>query len=180
MYEVELKFPIKDIESLEYQLRELGGSLDSVSTQRDSYFNHPQRDFKHTDEALRIREEGTKCYLTYKGQRLDRKSKTRKEFNVEIKDAEKIQAILKALGFELTFVVLKERRRYSYQDFTICFDNIDNLGAFIEIESLVKTESEINQIEEKIFAITKDIGVKEEEPIKKSYLELLLAKQKGE
>ena len=55
----------------------LGATLIGTENHRDLYFNSPLRDFKESDEALRIRikEEGAR--LTYKGPKLDKETKSR-------------------------------------------------------------------------------------------------------
>ena len=55
MYEVELKFPLIDAEPVIRRLAQLGAEPGAPQQQTDFYFNHPARDFEHTDEALRIR-----------------------------------------------------------------------------------------------------------------------------
>ena len=77
-YEVELKFPVADLGAIEARLVELGTRFDEAVTQVDRYFAHPARDFARTDEALRIRQVGNACYVTYKGPKVDAATKTRR------------------------------------------------------------------------------------------------------
>jgi adenylate cyclase, class 2 len=55
MYEVELKFPVAGHDPVIEMLTNRGARPGPSIEQRDFYFNHPQRDFAATDEALRIR-----------------------------------------------------------------------------------------------------------------------------
>ena len=64
--EVEVKIKVDDFEDIEYKLLERGALLEEIVMQRDHYFQHPSKDFNKTDEALRIREDGDRFYLTYK------------------------------------------------------------------------------------------------------------------
>ena len=81
--------------------------------QEDRYFNSPVRDFAQTDEALRIRETKSddkhNLFITYKGPKIDAKSKTRKEVEMEIEDADKASKIFENLGFKEVRTVIKDR-----------------------------------------------------------------------
>ena len=56
MIEVEMKAKINDkVKTLE-KIKEIGGTYSHTEKQHDIYFNAPDKNFKETDEALRIRE----------------------------------------------------------------------------------------------------------------------------
>ncbi|HEY0089177.1 MAG TPA: CYTH domain-containing protein, partial [Candidatus Lokiarchaeia archaeon] len=57
MLEIEIKVKIKDLELMKRMFEENGGVYKLSLIHEDSYFNMPQglRDFKETDEALRVR-----------------------------------------------------------------------------------------------------------------------------
>ncbi len=55
-YEVELKYPVADCAALEAILGNYGVTLTEPVKQLDRYYAHPARDFRATDEALRVRE----------------------------------------------------------------------------------------------------------------------------
>lgn len=135
--------------------------------EEDYYFNHPCRDFKKTDEALRVRK-SKKVYLTYKGARVDKETKTRKEIEVEVSDFDKILQILEELGFKFVAKVSKVRRIYVLDDLKITVDSVDGLGEFVEIE--LESE-ELERAKERIFSVAKMLGLSK--AIRESYLELL-------
>ena len=54
-YEVELKFRIDDPQRIAGLLDGLEATPGEIEQHRDTYFNHPARDFAETDEAFRIR-----------------------------------------------------------------------------------------------------------------------------
>ena len=76
MKEIELKaqYDSSKRPELEQYLKEQGFQEVCCFTQQDEYFNHPERDFRTTDEALRLRreqhEDAVHCCLTYKGPNL--------------------------------------------------------------------------------------------------------------
>ncbi|OYW17553.1 MAG: hypothetical protein B7Z55_12300, partial [Planctomycetales bacterium 12-60-4] len=113
-YEVELKFPIDDPESLRNRLAAIGAVWSEPIRQVDLYFGHPSRNFAETDEALRMRTAGADSILTYKGPVVDRRTKTRQEIEVELApgsdSATALTGILQLLGFFPVREVVKTRR----------------------------------------------------------------------
>ena len=108
MKEIELKaqYDSSKRPELEQHLKEQGFQEIRAFTQQDEYFNHPKRDFKKTDEALRIRREqhndGTShCCITYKGANDSHIGQSRRELETRVEDEHKMRQILLALGFSL-------------------------------------------------------------------------------
>ena len=96
MLEVEIKTKVR-LKEIKEKLLKLGVKFIKEEEQRDTYFSHPSRDFRKTDEALRVRRINDKYFLTYKGEKVDSETKTRKEIEVETEEG--ILDILKELGF---------------------------------------------------------------------------------
>ncbi|KUH32796.1 MULTISPECIES: class IV adenylate cyclase [Thermococcus] len=145
--------------------------------QEDTYFSHPCRDFSETDEALRIRVKKFnghfEAFLTYKGPKLDQESKTRREIEVPITDPDEHEQILNSLGFHEVMTVVKVREKYYYdKGIVITLDNVEGLGKFVEVETLVESEEEIEPAVKRLRGILNSIGVTKLE--RRSYLELLL------
>ena len=143
-YEVELKFPIQDAAAMAARMKALGARRGPQVRQVDRYFSHPVRDFAQTDEALRLRTEGTQNRLTYKGPLLDATTKTRQEIEIAVEagtdGALRAWALFRALGFEEVRTVRKQRLPFELhaegRDFVLAIDSVEGLGDFIEIETL--------------------------------------------
>jgi len=167
MIEVEVK--ARAPEGMEERIAALGGELMAVESHQDLYFNSPLRDFRRSDEALRIRikEEGAR--LTYKGPKIDSVTKSRLELTVRIDDIQQMKEILGHLGFVLSATVRKQRRKYSYQDVTLALDDVEGLGSFVEVEA--QTEADIEEQRRKVLEVMGELGL--HESIRSSYLELL-------
>ncbi len=176
--EVEVKLPVEDFEEIELELIERGALLEEIVMQRDHYFQHPAKDFSETDEALRIREDGDRFFLTYKGPKFDPKSKTRTELNTEISSVENITYTLEQLGFKKIGIVSKERKIYLYQDMQFCLDNVEAVGLFIEVEKVIQNKKDFEKERNLIFKTLMEFGLNPEMNERKSYLELLLEKIK--
>ena len=171
MIEVEVKARAKK-ETIE-RIAALGATPLRVENHRDLYFNSPSRDFKQSDEALRIRikEEGAR--LTYKGPRLDQQTKSRRELTVKIDDPTQMREILSFLGFVLSAEVRKRRTKYSYQGMVIALDEVEGLGTFLEVEA--QAEADWENEKERVLSVLKKLELKD--TIRRSYLELLEEKR---
>lgn len=141
MKEIELKaqYDSSKRPELERYLTEEGFREVRRFTQQDEYFNHPERDFRITDEALRIRREqhagkAAYCSLTYKGPNTSHIGQSRRELETRVKDEQKMRQILQALGFHSVAEVKKRRKEYKKEDLTVCLDELDGLGSYIELE----------------------------------------------
>lgn len=176
MIEVEVKFRLND-DSIEEVLRERA-RLIIEKRELDTYFNSPWRDFKETDEAFRLRVDNEGASFTYKGPKLDSKTKSREELKLDIVNPEGAFQLLKKLGFYVAGNVSKTRRIFQLGEFIISLDKVDGVGSFIEIE----VQAERHELEgkrKKIFELAKEFGFKEDDSIRKSYLEMVLEKSNG-
>ncbi len=149
----------------------LGARHRGTFRETDLYLNHPGRDFRKTDEALRLRQIDEKVVLTYKGPKLGTVSKTRREEEVAVDSYEKALDILKLLGFVPSGTVEKERDIYKFGDIEICIDRVAGLGNFVELE-LKGTDRE--RLEKELFLLAGELGLSRFET--KSYLELKYGK----
>jgi adenylate cyclase class 2 len=173
MIEMEIKAYLND-ETLN-NFYKLAPKLISSSTQSDVYYNAPNRNFKETDEALRIRVSNGHAEVTYKGPKIDAETKARKEINVKIDDYQKFNTILKILNFKRIKSVDKVRRQYECEGLSVMIDEVKDLGRFLEVEVLV--EGNFEAAKERIFSLLNRIGLDKEKLTRESYLELLLKKR---
>lgn len=91
-------------------------------------------------------------------------------------DVDKYFELLDRLGFKEVLKVVKTREKYYVEKgVTITLDEVEGLGKFIEIETLVKEKDEIPEAVEKLEKILRELGVEKFE--RRSYLELLLEKR---
>jgi adenylate cyclase class 2 len=167
MIEVEVKARARP--DTQEKILALGAVPLGMENHRDLYFNSPLRDFRQSDEALRIRikEEGAR--LTYKGPKLDSKTKSRLERTVQIDDPLEMEQILAALGFVLSAEVRKRRTKYILGPVIFALDEVDGLGSFLEVEA--RGEADWETQKEMVLSIFRALGLGES--IRSSYLELL-------
>ena len=171
MIEVEVK--ARAYKDSKEKIDALGATFLLVENHRDLYFNSPSRDFKQSDEALRIRIKEDGARLTYKGPKLDQQTKSRRELTVKIDDPTQMREILSFLGFVLSAEVRKRRTKYSYQGMVIALDEVEGLGTFLEVEAQGEVDWENEK--ERVLSVLKKLELKD--TIRRSYLELLEEKR---
>ena len=169
--EIEVKAYADDLERVETDLKRMGAHFVAEINQTDTYFNHPNRIFAETDEALRIRVSDDHTFLTYKGPKIDARSKTREEIEVSLEHADVTAQLLTKLGFTPVADVKKVRRIFTLDNFTICLDTVDTVGTFVEVET---SGENVEELQNQAFSILETLNLKKHE--RKSYLELLLEK----
>jgi len=177
MIEVEVKARIDDPKHIERSIIAIGATPIGIENQADTYYNASSHDFAKTDEALRIRVQDNKYFLTYKGPRMDTVSKTRKEFEVEINDANSMGDILSSLGFSPVATIVKKRKRYRIGDFFIALDSVRSLGDFLEVEIDLKDSKNYEEKVEIIFKFIEKLGIDRDSTVRESYLEMFLGKK---
>ncbi len=179
MFEVEQKFPVADLAEVAHRFSLRSARFDELEQHVDRYFRHPSRDFAVTDEALRIRRVGEANWFTYKGPKLDRTTKTRREVEVPLREggeiAQNMTRVLESLGFAVVTEVRKERRRgtiaWQGRDVHISLDNVEKVGQFVELELLVDHD-EVDAAKQCIASLAAAVELEASE--RRSYLELLL------
>jgi adenylate cyclase class 2 len=199
MIEVEIKVRISNPELIIKKFEENNGIYKLSLLHEDTYFNMPKglRDFKETDEALRLRKsiefhkivDKTKRvinhFITYKGKKMDLFTKTRKEIDIKIDDIQKMELILEELGFQKVFTVKKQRDLYEFEFknyyIEVLIDYLPILDQyFLEVEFLLDSVENLEEIKEILFDFLNKLGIEKEESIRKSYLELVTEKLKEE
>ncbi len=179
-FEVENKFRVADPAHLRQRIEALGAEYRGMESHSDSYFNHPSRDFRQTDEALRIRNANGEICLTFKGPRFNTGIKIREEIELPLAPSPNAEqsaiAILHRLGFQFVACVKKRRDVYHLSkdrwSIEICLDDVDQLGTFAEIE-LIAEADDLGQAKQLVIDLQHELDLGE--PESRSYLKMLLA-----
>ena len=183
MIEVEIKFRVPHAALVERLVAEGKLAFSDPVVQRDIYWNHPQRNFRETDESLRIRCSGDQNILTYKAPRLDTLTRTRPEIEIPFlaggESTEKMRSVLLALGFCIIESVEKSRRTAEFHwegtQIEVVLDEVQSLGTFLEIEAIAE-ESQWKTARDQIVRLAEHWQITDlREP--RSYLRMLLEQQ---
>ena len=168
--EIEAKLKVDSLSEVKHKLDELGGRFLCEQLQTDYFFDDVNSTLIKTDRCLRLRKQkvgkSEKCFLAYKGAKENSNLKKRREIESEINDADTIQKILLALGYEQVLVVEKKRSLWQFGNCEVALDQLPILGDFVEIEG---------PDEEQIAKVQKSLGLTDLPHISKSYASLLIA-----
>ncbi len=139
MIEKEVKLRISSIDGVRKTIDQNGFRFIDKYIETDIYFQHPCRDFRESDEALRIRyrcsSSGCVYRLTYKGpKKVVEGIKHRSEYEIGISDSDNAISILNNLGFRQVLSFSKIRYVYRDRDAEISIDYLCGVGVFMEIE----------------------------------------------
>jgi adenylate cyclase class 2 len=132
--EQEVKLAFESVEAAERAVDRAGGRL-AVSRRplADTLFDTQDGALRRRHSALRLRRDGTRTLVTYKGPPAASPVKSREELETSMGHAETATAILEALGFRPWFQYEKHRAEYVLGAVRIAIDETP-MGVFIEIE----------------------------------------------
>lgn len=182
MLEVELKASLKGFTTTQIKeaSQELGFNPQRSLREIDVYFNGSSRDFRTTDEALRLRScqdldshLPAETLITYKGPKQDTISNTRTEYETAVGDLETMKNLLNSLGYTPTFTVEKTRLEFVSGQVTLCLDTVKELGDYLELELLVEEEAQREQAIQQLLDLLDAFQIPRDNLTQKSYLELL-------
>src|SRR5580693_1766757 len=132
--EIEIKFRVDDVRALNRRLRKAGFRLLTPRTHEiNTLYDLPGQLLRKRGELLRLRKYGPEWLLTHKAKGKAGRHKTRVETETKVADGDKMEAILRALGFTPTFRYEKFRAEWSDGKGHVVVDQTP-IGNFGEIE----------------------------------------------
>ena len=139
MKEIEIRTIIKDVDKNEIikHLLEEGYELTKDVIQHDIMFDKEDASLFRGGSKIRLRIEGNKKELTYKGSLLESdvvSRRTELNFPMDSSSKEDIEAFMTAIGYPLCFQIKKHRIVYSKGDVSVSFDEWPIIGCMLEIE----------------------------------------------
>ncbi|OGO83829.1 MAG: hypothetical protein A2Y18_03605 [Clostridiales bacterium GWD2_32_19] len=176
----ELDYKLKD-EILEY-IRKMGYIYKTKGREEDLYFTDSEGEYIDNRTCLRIRKNESKDFiLTYKGESEDYSNQySKREFNVSInkEGLEKTKKILEMLNFYKYVKINKERIIYTKStkeyEYNIYFDEIDNVGSFVEFEIIAEDMQKIEDKFNEFMFLFKELNLK---PACEPYRDIISRKQ---
>jgi adenylate cyclase class 2 len=132
--EREIKLRFDSADEARAKILALGATpLHGRRLQEDALLDTDDEMLRRQRSTLRIRSEGGKSLLTYKGPPLPGALKLREELETVVADGAALLAILEALGLHVWFRYEKYREEFSADDVVIAIDETP-VGVFVEIE----------------------------------------------
>lgn len=157
--EVEIKFRVADARALARKLRAAGFRIVTKRThEMNTLYDLPGEILRGRQQLLRLREYGSDWKLTYKAKKKTGRHSSRLELETGLEDGNKMDLILRALGYEPTFRYEKFRAEWTDGKGQVVVDQTP-IGNFCEIEGPPRW----------IDATAKKLGVSEADYITKNY-----------
>ena len=178
--ELELKFSISNENELLDILRMKGITMSAPTVQIDTVFLRKGKNFDHLIEGepvIRIRQEDGIFVTTLK--KYVKGITDRMEIECQIDDGTNFHKYLEMLDIFPIVVVKKSRVKGKYKDVTICFDNVENLGIFMEIE-IISDEHLVAQEMNRLESIAAEFGLDVKNKVNIPYDILLYNKLKAQ
>jgi adenylate cyclase class 2 len=133
--EHEVKLEFESVEAARRSIDATGARL--VVSRRlldDVLFDTAEGHLRQAGTALRVRRDGTRACLTFKGRVQPGPVKAREEIETAVGDAEVAEALLRSLGFRRWFRSQKYREEYVLGAAQVTVDDTP-IGVFVEIEA---------------------------------------------
>jgi adenylate cyclase class 2 len=135
LIEQEIKLAFESPEAARLAVTTAGGRL--VVSRRliaDQLLDTADRALGSAGTACRVRREGGRAFLTFKGPVRPGPVKTREEIETAIDSADDVERILGRLGFRVVFRSEKYREEYDIAGANVTVDETP-IGVFVEIEA---------------------------------------------
>lgn len=175
-HEIEIKVKIDSFDVVKNKFIELGCVWTEPITQDDTTFINYVGDYmkwRPNTNFLRIRKMKNKTLFTLKQSTTDNELVSlEKEF--EVSDAQELQDSLELMGYHAAVRVVKTRMKTHYKDYEICLDDVEKLGAFIEVEHITDGDPEKSQAA--MVEFLKNIGVDVSKRVMNGYDTLMYMK----
>jgi adenylate cyclase, class 2 len=160
--EIEIKFRVENLRTLGRKLRHAGFRLETPRThEMNTLYDLPGQILRRRKELLRLREFGSSWKLTHKSAGKIKRHSSRTELETGVGDGNKMDAILRALGYSPSFRYEKFRAEWTDGKGQVVVDHTP-IGDFCEIEGKPCW----------IDATAKKLGVSRENYITKNYATL--------
>ncbi len=174
--EIEIKVKIDSFDAVKNKFAELGCTWTEPVIQDDTTFVNYDGDYmkwKPNTNFLRIRKMKGKTLFTLKqSTTVNELVSLEKEF--EVSDAQELQDSLELMGYHAAVRVVKTRMKTHYKNYEICLDNVEKLGAFIEVEHI--TDMDPDQAQTEMTEFLKNIGVDTSKRVMNGYDTLMYMK----
>jgi adenylate cyclase class 2 len=81
------------------------------------------------------------------------------ESESEVSDREAMHEALELMGFKPTVRIVKTRRTAARGELTFCFDELEGVGTFVEIEAIADAGEDLNEVRDRLERLVDCYGV---------------------
>lgn len=154
MKEIEVKILEIDIGDIIKRLKSIGAKKEGESTIDASHYDFEDKRLQKNRLTLRLRKWGDKIEFTSKKKLHADNDKIREELQVEVSDFDKMNELLKGIGFKEKVDIKKKRISYVLEDIRFEIDTYEGIPPLLEIEA--PSEKKLQNAVEKLGFSMKD------------------------
>ncbi|GLY96559.1 CYTH domain-containing protein [Actinoplanes sp. NBRC 103695] len=158
--EIEVKYRVPDVDDLLAVLDRHGVVLSAPVVQDDQAYapaSWRDGDPRIGVTFVRLRKQDGVCTFTTKTP-VDNVLACR-EFETVVDDPEQMHQAILAMGYRETVQVVKKRRTGRIGAWSLCLDDLDGAGAFLEVEAMADGDTDMVQVQAELDQWVQNLGV---------------------
>lgn len=160
MREIEVKYRVDDLEALQAALKAHGVKLGDPLYQDDQAYAPATWQFGDSKLGiafLRLRTVSGRHYFTLKQPVSNAQACV--EHETEVGDREAMHHAALHMGYRPTVRIAKTRRTATIGDASLCVDDLEGVGGFIEVERLAPDDADEHAIQAELAAFVDSLGI---------------------
>ena len=160
MREIEVKYRVDDLEGLLAVLKARGIEASDPLLQDDQAYAPAGWQFGDSKlgvSFLRLRTVTGRHYFTLK--QPAQNDQACLEYETEVTDREAMHHAALHMGYRPTVRIIKVRRTASIAGCSLCIDDLEGVGGFIEAERMVSDDADAHAVQAELAALIESLGV---------------------
>jgi adenylate cyclase, class 2 len=160
VHEIEVKYRVDDLQALLLALESAGISLSEPIVQDDQAYAPTGWRFGESKLGLpfpRLRTTGGRHYFTLK--QPTENDQANLEYETEVTDRDAMHHAAMLMGFKPTVRIVKSRRQATIDDISLCVDDVEGVGGFLELERLATDDADPGAVQAELAAFAESLGV---------------------
>lgn len=160
MREIEVKYWIEDTEALVLALKSRGIELSEPTHQDDQAY--APNGWQFGDNKLgvsfcRLRTVHGRHYFALKQPTIN--AQICLEYETEVADRQAMHHAILNMGFYATVCVAKTRRTATHDDLSVCVDDLEGVGVFLEMERMVPDGVSAEAVQAELADLVRALGI---------------------
>lgn len=176
MREIEVKARLQNKAEVMQKLVALGCIFSDPKVQNDVIFQKKDRVGDSPVARIRTTSDSTPLFTVKKRATNELVAQ---EYEVTVNSSEELEKMLLLLEQEEVVRINKTRISAQYKNYEICIDDVEDIGSFIEVETMIPDaeEEKAENVQDESFVFLVSLGVSPEDRVTTGYNTLLLAKK---
>jgi adenylate cyclase class 2 len=158
--EIEVKYRVEELEHLLDVLKSRGIEVSDPAYQDDQAYAPAAWQFGDSKLGvpfLRLRTVAGRHYFTLKQPVQNEQACL--EHETEVADREAMHHAALCMGYRPTVRIVKTRRTASIGDFSLCVDDLEGVGGFVEAERIAPDDVDAQAVQAELAALVESLGV---------------------